>query len=165
MERRLIVMRHAQARSGDVDHERRLTDHGQKDARRIADRLVEIGWIPARVLCSDAARTVETWSRMVDRIPGPIELLTTSRLYGAAFDAFSAVAGEQPDAVRSLLAIGHNPGWEEVVAVLSSEQVSLGTAHAALLIARRDAGPRWHDALEPDSWRLADVLTPKEHHG
>lgn len=166
MDRRLVVMRHAQAKSphtGEVDHERRLTDRGRKDARKIAEHLVELGWVPERVVCSDSARTVETWARMVDRMPGPIEVLTTPRLYGAGFAELSAVAAEQPDVVRSLLVIGHNPGWEEVVNELSGEPVTLGTANAALLAHPDAAG--WRDALEPGSWRLVDVLRPKESHG
>ena len=100
-----------------------------------------------------------------DGRPGarPIEVLTTPRLYGAGFEELSAVIAEQPDVARSLMVIGHNPGWEEVVSELTGEPVTLGTANAALL-SFPDAGA-WRDVLHPGFWRLVDVLRPKETHG
>lgn len=163
MDRRLVVMRHAQARpadTGEGDHERRLTDPGRRDARRIADRLVELSWAPERVVCSDAARTVETWSRMVERLPRVAAVVTTPELYGAGMEELAAVVAEQPDEAGSLLVLGHNPGWEEIVATLSGEHVALGTSNAALLA--RTGAPGWREALEPGSWRLVDLLRPKE---
>ena len=160
----MVVMRHAQAKpadTGEGDHERRLTDHGRRDARRVADRLVVLGWSPERVLCSDAARTVETWSRMVDRLPDVREVLTLPEMYGAGSESLVELFGAQPDAVSSLLAVGHNPGLEELVSELCGRLVALGTAHAALL--ERSDAASWRAALHPGSWRLVEIVSPKEH--
>jgi phosphohistidine phosphatase len=155
-------MRHAKSSWEDdlEDHQRRLTDRGRRDARRMAERLVDVGWVPERVLCSDATRTVETWERMAERLPPGIELLLTGRLYHAGPDRFSEVVSEQPDEMRSLLVLGHNPGWEEVVRRLTGLPVGLNTAAAALL--QREGGDPWRSAMGAHEWRLVDVLRPKD---
>jgi phosphohistidine phosphatase len=159
----MVVMRHAQARpadTGEGDHERRLTDHGRRDARRVGERLVALGWLPVRVLCSDAARTVETWSRMVDRFPDVREVLTTPKMYGAGSGALVELLRVQPEEASSLLLVGHNPGLEELVSELSGRLVALGTANAALL--ERSGAPSWRESLHCGSWRLVEIVSPKE---
>jgi phosphohistidine phosphatase len=159
---RLVVMRHAKsswASEAATDHERPLNARGRDDAPLVADRLVELGWVPDHVLLSDSRRTQETWSRMADRMPGHVQHTATRRLYHASIEAFTEVVGAHDDEERCLLVLGHNPGWEEVVQWLCGESVQLTTANAALL--RRDPAP-WDEALAPDSWGLVDLLRPKQ---
>jgi phosphohistidine phosphatase len=163
IERRLMVVRHAKASHEDhgTDHARPLTHRGRRDARHIAERLAEMGWIPDRVLCSDAVRTVETWGRMSDRLSTGVEVLMSRRLYGAGPTELGAVLAEQPEALRSMMVVGHNPGWEQVVAVLTGQITPLGTAHVALLTGH---SPSWQGLFEPDAprWQLVEVLRPRE---
>ena len=59
----LYLLRHAKSSWSDPalpDHERPLSPRGRRDAKRIADHLLELGIEPALVLCSTAARTRET---------------------------------------------------------------------------------------------------------
>jgi phosphohistidine phosphatase len=158
-----MVVRHAKASHEDhgSDHARPLTHKGRRQARHLAEKLAEMGWIPERVLCSDAARTVETWGRMSDRLPAGIEVLVTRRLYGAGPAELGAVLSEQPEILHTLMVVGHNPGWEQVVAALTGKVTPLGTAHAALLCA--DA-PGWRGVLESGAphWQIVEVVRPKE---
>ena len=65
-----------------------------------------------------------------------------------------------PDDVTTVLAIGHNPGWQEVVAWLCGEWESMATANAALL---ETSAPSWPEALaRRKSWTLETILRPKE---
>ncbi len=158
---RLIVMRHAKSSwtSGVAsDHARPLNERGIEDAPRIAQRLGELGWVPDRVLSSDAARTQETWARMTDRLP-EVPTRFTRRLYHAGVEAFCDVVRHESEDARCLLVLGHNPGWEDVVEWLCGEPVRLTTANAVLL--QHEPVP-WPRALAPDSWALVDVLRPKE---
>lgn len=159
-------MRHAKSSWEDAedDHARPLTDRGRRDAARIAVRLSDLGWIPDRVVSSDAARTLETWARMSGAF-GPaaqdgrsIELLTTRRLYHADPDAFCAVLSEQPEHLRTLLVLGHNPGWEGVARRLTGLPIGLSTATAVLMARPADAA--WGPSTEPHTWSLVDVLRP-----
>lgn len=158
---RLVLMRHAKSAhpAGTDDHARPLTDRGGHDAEHIALRLVELGWIPDRVIVSDALRTVETWGRMAGHLPRPVEVLTTPRLYHAGVEPFVRVVGETPEEVWCPLVLGHNPGWEDVAHWLTGESVHLGTGTALLL-----TGPHlpWREALLGRAWRVEQVLRPRD---
>lgn len=159
---RLILMRHAKSSwtsEAATDHARPLNERGRDDAPRIAQRLVELGWAPDHVVSSDSARTQETWARMADTLPAPAEVEFTRRLYHAGIDAFLSVVRDVPDEVGCLLALGHNPGWEEVVEWLCGDPLRLTTANAVLL--RHDATD-WPGSLSPDGWTFVDILRPRE---
>jgi phosphohistidine phosphatase len=162
IDRRLVLMRHAKSSwdsdAGD-DHERPLNERGLREAPRVAERLVELGWTPERVVSSDAVRTVETWAGMASRLPPGIEVLRTRRLYHAGPEPFCEVMAEQPDALRTVLALGHNPGWEEVARRLTGLPIGLSTATAVLLT--HPGGSGWGDAVrDAHAWQLAGIVRP-----
>ncbi len=156
---RLVVMRHAKSdhHHGIPDHQRPLNDRGRRDAPRVAERLDELGWVPDQVISSDSARTVETWSCMEDCLHTGLEPSFTRRLYLASWMPFAQTVGEARG--DTVLVLGHNPGWEEVVELLCGQHVRLTTGNAVLL--RRDPVP-WSIAVEPDAWAVVDILRPKE---
>ena len=158
---RLIVLRHAKSdwHGSGTDHDRPLTPRGKRDALRVAHRLARMGWIPDRVVCSDAARTMETWTRMAPAFGRPIDAVVTRRLYDAGIQALASVLGEVPPGVETVLAIGHNPGWELAVGVLGGTPVTLTTTNAALL--QRNDAP-WDEAITAGTWTLVAVIRPKE---
>ncbi|MEZ4239561.1 MAG: histidine phosphatase family protein [Myxococcota bacterium] len=141
---RASAHRHAprQVRQRGADRPRPAAQpRGRRDARRVAEQIVSLGWTPDRVVASDSARTLETWERMLEGLTLPIPMSSTPLLYHAGPDAFLEVVGRLPEEVRLPLVLGHNPGWEQVVAWLTGELVPMGTAHAVLLV-RADPGPR-----------------------
>ena len=163
MDRRLIVMRHAKSSwsSGAVsDHERPLNDRGRRDAPRVAEHLVQIGWQPAAILSSDAKRTQETYEGMSGSFPEQVPAQFTHSLYHAGYSSVLDEAPGVPDDVSCLLVLGHNPGWEDMVHVLSGEYVLLKTANAALL---QGVGESWRDALAMrGSWKLVDIVRSRD---
>jgi phosphohistidine phosphatase len=163
MKRRLIVLRHAKSDWGtgaDSDHERPLNKRGRKDAPRVGDRLAELGWIPQRVVSSDALRTRETWELIRDKFDPPPDVTFTRRLYHAGIAPVREVLGELPATIGTVMVIGHNPGWESVVQILSGQDVPMSTCNAALLEIDDDS---WTVAAARDAaWRFVDVVRPKE---
>jgi len=159
---RLVLLRHAKSdwhSAAATDRERPLTSRGKREALRVGHRLARAGWIPDRVISSDATRALETWTRMAPAFGQPIELTTTRRLYDAGLGAIAEVLGQLPSEVSTVMAIGHNPGWEQAASDLAGVPVSLTTANAALL--SRDDVP-WRDAVQPGAWKLVSVVRPKE---
>ena len=160
--RRLIVMRHAKSSWSAPprsDHERPLTQRGRKDAARVGNSLLEAGWVPNLVLSSDAQRTRETFAGLRGAFPGNVEVRFLSSFYHVGP---SALAEELPliaEDVECLLLLGHNPGWERLVAQLSDEDVILKTATAALLSLKLS---EWKHALRAGQWALEKVIYPKE---
>lgn len=159
---RLIVLRHAKSdwdSQARADHDRPLNERGQKEAPLVARRLVERGWIPERALSSDATRTRETWALVAPRLeearnaPVPVEF--RSELYLAGLEAIERYVAKLD--AKTVLVLGHNPGWEMAITSLTGRSVSMKTAYAALL---ESEGEDWRTVLSA-SMNLVDVVTPK----
>lgn len=159
--KRLIIMRHAKSDWGTDaanDHARPLNKRGRRDAPRIAARIGSLGWAPELVVSSDSERTQQTWTRMAPLFDGDIEVRFTRDLYHAGLGEIQASAEQWPEAVETVLVLGHNPGWEHAVGHLSGEMHSMTTANAGLLVGE---GTSWADALTRP-WTLEALLRPKE---
>jgi phosphohistidine phosphatase len=160
MKRRLIVMRHCKSswdHPGLSDHQRPLNKRGTKDAPAVAARLAELGWVPDRVVSSDAARTQETWAGLESAWKTGIAPTFTNALYGADATELAAVIARQPPVSKCLLVLGHNPGWEYFAGWLAGRHQPMTTGNAALLEADTDD---WD--LEPSDWTLVDFIRPRE---
>jgi phosphohistidine phosphatase len=160
---RLIVMRHAKSSWDNeslTDHQRPLNDRGRSDAPKVGTRLVELGWQPELVLSSDARRTRETFEALCRSFRGPVEGDFRRQLYQAgADDVISVVSAVSPH-IRTVMLLGHNPGWEHVVQYLTGEPVAMKTATAALLQIDRDD---WQQAMHcPNQWELVDIIHPRD---
>lgn len=156
-------MRHAKSSWKDStlgDHERPLNKRGRRDAPRVGARLTELGWVPERVISSTSQRTRETWAGLETTLEPTPEVTFRRELYLAGRGSVKEVLEELPAAVTSVLVLGHNYGWEEVVEWLCGDEVRLTTANAALLSAE---GDDWAEALAiAPSWTLHQVIRPKE---
>lgn len=153
-------MRHAKSswKSGaPTDHGRPLNKRGRKAAPKVGAELAARGWVPEVVLSSDSTRTRETFERMKDRLgfDGEVEFLP-SLYHGGVDEACKALRDLHED-TRAALLLGHNPGWEEVVAHLSGQAVVMKTGCAALLRAKGS----WSELVAPGTWTLRDVIYPR----
>lgn len=120
MKREIVLLRHAHAEnaasaSGDAD--RNLSLRGVAEARAAGHWLREQGVLPARVLCSPAARARQTLEHALGDVGAQIE----PRIYEATAGDLDTLIDEHADAPRLLL-VGHNPGFETFVALLATGQ-------------------------------------------
>ena len=158
---RLIVMRHATAVSGAnlaTDHERPLTPRGTAEAVAVARVLLARNWRPDRALVSDAARTSETWWCMASLLGEPASALLPS-FYGAGVETIVSAVKRMDDTVKTVLVLGHNPGWSDAIGWLCGTQVRLAPAHAALL---HVSGEQWTDGLGYGALELEGVIGPTD---
>lgn len=166
--RRLFVMRHAKsswADDGLDDHSRPLNERGTRDAPRVAQELVARGYIPQVILSSDSIRTRHTLAGMTAILQAPrlTQIAYDHSLYHGGFEQLGELLEIIPDEVSELLVLGHNPGWEEVVELCAGEYVQMTTANVVVLEKPAARGVSWAAALaEYNSWRIVDVLRPKE---
>ena len=155
----MIVLRHSDSCTEDAslkDHDRPLTAWGRSAAAALCERVVDAGWAdPDLVLCSASTRSRETLAAM-QAVHAPLRDATTvfmGSLYAvAAMDGVTAdhlketivewaekAENEKTDeggaarAVRCVLLVGHNKGWEEAASDFTGERVSLRVANAALI--------------------------------
>ena len=121
--RELILLRHAHAEPpapGQEDFDRPLTLQGQAEAEAAGRWLKEHGYLPDRVVASPARRTRETPELVLASL-GFVETRHDPRIYDATPGMLMQVADDHRDIGRVLL-VGHNPGFEQLAALLSSGQ-------------------------------------------
>ena len=121
--RELILLRHAHAEPagpGGNDVDRPLSLQGQAEAEAAGRWLKEHGYVPDRVVRSPARRTRETCELALKEL-GYVEQREDERIYDATPGRLMQVAEDHREIARVLL-IGHNPGFEQLVALLSSGQ-------------------------------------------
>ena len=119
---RLLLLRHAKAAwpSGPHDADRPLAKRGREAAVRMAQYLKDEDLAPDLVLVSPARRTMETWD-LAQPILGEVEIRQDGRIYEAPVARLLAVLHEVEPEARTLLMIGHNPGFEDLAALLVGE--------------------------------------------
>ncbi|MFT3807955.1 SixA phosphatase family protein [Arenimonas sp.] len=157
--RELILLRHAHAESaapGQDDIDRPLSRQGQAEAEMAGQWLKKENLVPDLVLCSPARRTRETLEQVL-QVVGYVDQRQEARIYEATPGTLVQVADEHRDIGRVLL-VGHNPGLEQVAALMSSGQSGdfRGMPAGSIAVLRLPA----EAALEPGIAQLAAFWWP-----
>ena len=119
--RRLMLLRHAKSNwpAGVADRDRPLAARGREAAPVMGRYLADEMLLPDLVLISPAKRTVETWELVLSMLPEKPATQYEPRIYEAKPGALLYVVQETEPSVKTLLMIGHNPGFENLVALLT----------------------------------------------
>lgn len=120
--RQLILLRHAHAEPADAgqdDRQRGLSDTGREEAQAAGAWLRAHAIVPDRVLYSSAARTRETFEALGD--VGGTPAREVAAIYEASPGTLAALVDANLDSERLLL-VGHNPGLEQLAALMHSGQ-------------------------------------------
>jgi phosphohistidine phosphatase len=124
--KRLTLVRHAKAEdavSGQDDWNRALATKGQRDARKMGERLKARKRVPDLILTSPALRAITT-AKIVARAMGITEsgIREDDRLYLASPKKIIEVAHEFGARSKHLMIFGHNPGITDCADQLSGER-------------------------------------------
>jgi phosphohistidine phosphatase len=154
MKREIILLRHAHAegkKSGQTDLDRPLSPRGIVEAEAAGQWLREKSALPARVLCSPALRTRQT----LEHALGAVTTIYEPKIYEASAGDLIALIDDHADATRLVL-VGHNPGFETLVALLA-------TGQSGDFRGVPPAGVAWFEidgAVEPGAGRLEAFWSP-----
>lgn len=121
--RELILLRHAHAEpadAGEADLDRPLSAEGLAEAEAAGRWLAEQKLVPDCVLCSPARRARETLEAVMGAI-GYVEQRVEDSIYEATSGTLIALADGRIEVPRLML-VGHNPGMEQLAALLHSGQ-------------------------------------------
>lgn len=157
----LAVLRHAKAvhDPGLDDEDRALTKRGLRDAAAAGGWLREAGLIPDLVLCSTALRTRQTWEQVSAALGPAGEQATVSlesRLYHTGAHGLLDIIREIPGGPGTVLMVGHNPAFHQLVVDLTGQHEPAFPA-AALAVIRLPGS--WRDAA-PGGGELVTLWTP-----
>ena len=139
------------------DFERPLKRRGREAAKRIGERLAQDKLKNPVLICSPAVRTRETAELVLKSSKLRVEERWDERIYEASLRDLLQVVAEIPDDKKVVILIGHNPGFEELLAFLTGESRRMPAA--ALAKIKFDVS--WKD-VGADKGKLDWFVTPKE---
>lgn len=157
--RELLLLRHAEAMHAGPDGrdvERPLSVHGEAQARAVGAWLAEQGAEPDVVLCSSARRAQMTADAvcLALRTHAPRFL---PAIYQATPGELLSLVENHAHGARQVLLVGHNPGFEQLLALLTEGRSAeaRGMSPATLAWIELDG-----DVLEPGHGRLRTLWSP-----
>lgn len=144
----LYVLRHAKASWDNPDwsdFERPLNKRGLEEAQFIGASIYERGLQPELIISSPAKRAKQTAVLVKELAEVSRAVEFDERIYEASPLTLFNLIREFDDKFDAILTIGHNPGFEDLVRMLTGETLTMSTAALAKI------------NLEIESWK--DVET------
>ena len=140
------------------DFDRPLNERGRDAAWRIGKRLAAEKLSFPLVICSPAVRTRETLEIVLKSSGLHVEEHFDERIYEASLRDLLQVVSEIQDDENVVILIGHNPGFEELLAFLTGESRRMPTCALAKIKFDFES---WKD-LRIGEGRLEWFITPKD---
>jgi phosphohistidine phosphatase len=156
----LFVLRHAKSSWDDsalADFDRPLNDRGKSTAPFMGAVMAERGFAPDIIVASPAVRARETarLAKEGGRLAAPIT--HDERIYEASPQTLKQVVASTDDDYTSVMIVGHNPGMEGFIRLLTGRMEAMPTAALAVI------------DLDIESWRdianggtLRQLIRPKD---
>jgi phosphohistidine phosphatase len=130
----LLILRHAKSSWKDLylaDHDRLLNKRGKRDAPRMGQLLLDEGLLPDLIISSTAKRARKTVEGLLEGSGYSLEVQYTRDFYHGYPETFIAILSELDDKYEQVMVVGHNPGLEELLEVLTGDYERTGPGAAA----------------------------------
>ena len=160
MPRILYLLRHAKSSWKDdslADFDRPLKGRGREAAEQMGNRLASEKLQDAVLICSPAVRTRQTAKLVLKHSRLHMDQRFDERIYEASLRDLCQVISEIPDDRQTAMLIGHNPGFEELLAFLTGEARLMPTCALAKI---KLEVASWKDARAGEG-SLDSFITPK----
>jgi phosphohistidine phosphatase len=158
----LLLLRHAKSSWSDeslADHDRPLNERGKRDAPRMGRLLKARQLVPDIVVCSTAKRARKTAKRVLEASGYDVGLELREELYHAPPSVYLETLQELEDQHQCAMLVGHNPGMEDLLALVVGRFETLPTAALAQVSLPID---RWGDLAADTPGSLIHLWRPKE---
>jgi phosphohistidine phosphatase len=130
----LLLLRHAKSswkKPNLSDFDRPLNERGQKAAQTVGRFLGKQEFSIDLVISSPAVRARQTIERVLSAAKWTPEVRFDQRIYEATPTTLMEVVSQIDDDRKSVLLVGHNPGMEELLALLVGKDELMPTAALA----------------------------------
>lgn len=157
----LYLLRHAKSSWKDStlqDFDRPLNGRGREAAPLVGRLMRKRKLRVDLILSSPAARARQTASLVKESAGLDAELLYDERIYEADAARLIEVVAQASESADALMLVGHNPGMEELLTLLTGESRSVQTATLACISLDVE---KWGKARE-HSGRLEWLARPEE---
>lgn len=118
----IYLLRHAKSSWEEpelLDHERPLAKRGRKAVALLRGHAHDSGIAPDLVLCSSAARAIQTLEGVREGLPPEAVVEIEAGLYAASAGSLLGRLRRLPEEIGSVMLVGHNPGIEDLAAELA----------------------------------------------
>jgi len=150
----LTLIRHAKSSWNDgslSDHARGLNDRGRRNAARMGKALHDRGIKFDRLLCSSAKRAKETLALLREQLEIENDSIRyLDDLYCASTSTLVELIRKVDNDKNNIAIIAHNPGLEDLAAMLSNSNEMLTTCSVLQI------------EFEIDNWKHLDKATGKQ---
>jgi phosphohistidine phosphatase len=180
--RHLWVLRHAKAAASSRDgrdHSRPLTKRGKAQAEATARHVAELRRrgvpVPRAVVSSSARRALKTAELVLRGLDKDVSLEVDDDLYQADPDEVLEELSHLDDGLRSVMIVGHNPTFAELVELLVARdsasdatrqggneagEMDIGSFPTCALAHLSVPAERWEDVAE-GSGSLEELFVPE----
>jgi len=159
----VLVLRHAKSswKHPDLaDHDRPLNKRGKRDAPLMGRLLKKKGLVPDNIISSTAIRSRATAEVVAKASSYKGEIVLNKSLYAAGPEAYLGVIHDLPDEYVRVMIVGHNPGLEELVEMLTGEIHLMPTCSLAHVKFRVD---KWSEQLRVNKIKgKAEMWLPRD---
>lgn len=158
----LLILRHAKSdwsNSQLTDHDRPLNKRGKYDAPRMGAWLKQQEMVPELIISSTAERALTTAELVALACDFAGELRTEQKFYLAGPPTYVKILNEVPDSYKRVMVVGHNPGMEELVSLLTDIDQRMTTANVAVVELPIES---WDELTVFADGRLQHHWRPKE---
>ena len=159
--RELFLLRHAKSATGDAelrDFDRPLSEPGKKEALRIGKYIKQHNLAFALLLSSPAVRARETAELVLKSAELVVDVRYDQLIYEASAKQLFEVISHVEDKWNSVLLVGHNPGIEGLLHLLTDRSEHMSTASLARVGLEADG---WSD-LGEGKGQLEWLMTQKD---
>jgi len=158
----LLLLRHAKSswkESALSDHDRPLNKRGKRDAPRMGELMVKEELYPDLIISSSAKRARMTTELLVSAAGYDPEIVFERDLYAAWPDAYIETLNVLPDTYERVMVVGHNPGLEELLEILTDEFERMPTTALAVVTLPITS---WRELSLETCGELAGIYRPRE---
>jgi phosphohistidine phosphatase len=157
----LFLLRHAKSSWKDEslpDFERPLNRRGKRAATIIGEYLRSRDVVPDLVLSSPAVRARETIKLVKKATQWTTEVRYDQRIYEASAERLAEIVSQIENDRKVAMMVGHNPGMEELLLLLTGDTEQLRTGSVAKITIK---GSKWANATEKSA-RLEWLVSPRD---
>lgn len=159
-----MLLRHAKSSWSQpslADFDRPLNERGLNAAPFMGELMASRELVPELLVSSPARRAAHTAELVRESSGANIELKFDDRIYEASPYGLMQVIADLPDTFSTVMLVGHNPGFEGMIRLLTSEDESMPTAALAVIDIDTE---KWAD-VAPKTGSLMEVVRPREEMG
>jgi phosphohistidine phosphatase len=158
----VLVLRHAKSswKHPELpDHDRPLNKRGKHDAPLMGRLLKREDLVPDVIISSTAMRAGATAEAVAKASGYKGEIVLNKSLYAAGPEAYLGVIHDLSDEYARVLIVGHNPGLEDLVELLTGEIHLMPTCSLAHVKFRVE---KWSEIDNKSKGQMAEIWRPRD---